>query len=89
MYQGKVSASNTDTVANYTGATENTVTDRLHKHRDSFRYEFKNNFSALSKHVWETRNYKVYQLDTFEIYSCLSWIALQRALTDHIDATYA
>ena len=37
VYQGKVSANNTDIVANYTGITENTFKDRLYKHRNSFR----------------------------------------------------
>ena len=80
--QGKVSANNTDTVANYTGTTENTFKDRRYKHRNSFRYESKNNSSELSKHVWELRK-KGISMDNLKF----TWSILGRA-TAHVNGSY-
>ena len=81
MYQGKVSANNTDIVENYTGVTENAFKDRLYKHRNSFRYESKNNSSELSKHVWELRK-KGIPTDNLKF----TWSILDRA-TAHINGS--
>ena len=82
MYQGKVSANNTDNVASYTGVTENTFKDRLYKHRNSFRYESKTNSSELSKHVWEQRG-KGISMDNLKF----TWFMLDRA-TAHVNGSY-
>ena len=82
MYQGKVSANNTDNVANYTGITENTFKDRLYKHRNSFRCESKNNSLELSMHVWEMRKKRI-SMDNLKF----TWSILDRA-TGHVNGSY-
>ena len=74
MYHGKVSANNTDNIANYTGITEKMFKDRLYKHRNSFTYESNNNSSELSKHVWEMRE-KGISMDNLKF----TWFILDRA----------
>ena len=38
------------------GLTENTFKDKLHKHKNSFRYESKTNATELSNLVWENKH---------------------------------
>ena len=66
---------------NYTRVTENTFKDRLYKHRNSFRYESKNNSSELSKHVWEVRK-KGILTDNLKF----TWSLLER-VTAHINGS--
>ena len=54
VYSGKVDCTrNEDT---YVGLTENTFKDRLYKHKNSFKYRSKNNYTELSKCIWDLKD---------------------------------
>ena len=54
VYCGNVT-NDSDDESNYLGVTENSIKDRIYKHRNSFKYESKANSTELSKYVWDLK----------------------------------
>ena len=56
VYGCKITSNNTaGDSPHYIGLTENTFKDRLHKHKNSFKYETKKNSTELSNYVWDKK----------------------------------
>ena len=55
VYCGKVTNDNENNGSYYIGCTEKTFKDRQYKHRNSFKYESKNNKTELSKYIWDLK----------------------------------
>ena len=50
-----LTTSEQDVGTNYIGLTENSIKDRIYKHRNSFKYESKANSTELSKYIWDLK----------------------------------
>ena len=55
VYCGNATTKESDDESNYLGVTQNTIKDRIYKHRNSFKYESKANSTELSKYVWDLK----------------------------------
>ena len=55
IYQCILKENTTRDEVTYNDLTENTFKDRFYKHRNSFKYESKVNFTELFKHFWEMK----------------------------------
>ena len=55
IYQCNLKENTTSDGVNYNNLTENTFKDRFYEHHNSFKYQGKETYTELSKHIWEMK----------------------------------
>lgn len=67
IYKCTIKSSTNDEGTNYIGLTENTFKERWYQHKNSFKYEHKENATELSKYVWSLQKKSITPILSWEI----------------------